>query len=1085
MSTTLVCTPLPGAAAYVELTIPSGEKDKFRILSKPEQLRLNPDRYFRSDLTCDAGAAGPVTWRLLTGRKDLVLQTASTYPVKIALPSAALPGCLVSRVVENDLLIDVITEANIWVALSFPLGLFAELKLPHDNATQAGIYQNASSKDQETFGSSYFARIPLRTELDALKRSIFKSTWYHVSAPYDFSARSPIFLRPLESSIAVFFADGGLAVASRDGFDRPIRMSVLADSSYVLSRLARWTWKKETPDNILDAFVVGSRYVVGVSANRTLRAWDMHKRVLVAESRINSQDPALDNSRLGDGTAVPMLAAVGANASHQVDGHTVVFAVRVPLGEESFQIWKFSAENPQLTHIPLMDFIRPNSGDFWFVTGLAARESHVENALDLYLQMQTGTTCIHGIATISESGDVSWSQTQARDASRDVVTCLTPLDHQNHVFLGQYSTHVVETALAVFSQAKKYLGDDSQAKILLREHVSMVVGSEWREFDTICAELQNSASEHVFFYVVDNGLRVITAEGELEVRRALKLEYVAENGGYLSENSDFDSLIGKYLSGEVSGILEEIAKNGNFGRFDFENFIKNAEKFAISEEFSTLSALRIFAAIKSFSDTLLSETLMNLTSSFIEKCDFTNSQKVIAHGNSIFSRFLAHKIPREALETLIDTLNSTPNAMAFIGWVLSTKSALDMPDLANLAAVLTQNISFFRQLLFYVVLMALVGDLGEEVGSVILKEGLSGYKQAVFAQKIARVCISTDSNGRVGIDISGVCSTEKSLLNSVLQKYFRDHEKPSLTQCFSFVFSSEFFYYVLDTLAQAGELHYMLEHVLLMDLERSVVVELYKGLAYLNTGQNRKAIAVLGGLSSRVVEYAKLENSTEYGGASSVNRFLNMKDEAEYFHAISECFIEMGAYTEAQKVAEKAFDLGKKNNSLKNIAQEVAYTLFSISLKTLDFNTAFKTLGFITAPKKELLKHFLHAIVESPDLKNLPTYPFSKEDAYLIDDALVEMAQSSFFGKNSLKGFQVLYSWRLSRGDVRGACEALYLYISQEHVNPNDDVLSEIRLNIVNLLETLDEKERWFLGGQEGDRVVVKLGSNFELESAV
>ena len=153
---------------------------------------------------------------------------------------------------------------------------------------------------------------------------------------------------------------------------------------------------------------------------------------------------------------------------------------------------------------------------------------------------------------------------------------------------------------------------------------------------------------------------------------------------------------------------------------------------------------------------------------------------------------------------------------------------------------------------------------------------------------------------------------------------------------------------------------------------------------------------------------------------------------------------------------------------------EILNRLFIALLATARYREAFDALTDIEnrPVKRSCLHKLIEAAVKSDCVSDFLALPFSADlasaaDTLLADSARRELASGSF--TTSTPYYQILYAFRVSRSDFRGAASILYEHLVRlkavpEHVrDPEDETVVHCYLLLINTLACCGEDEAWIL----------------------
>ncbi|KAF2735474.1 hypothetical protein EJ04DRAFT_464730 [Polyplosphaeria fusca] len=164
----------------------------------------------------------------------------------------------------------------------------------------------------------------------------------------------------------------------------------------------------------------------------------------------------------------------------------------------------------------------------------------------------------------------------------------------------------------------------------------------------------------------------------------------------------------------------------------------------------------------------------------------------------------------------------------------------------------------------------------------------------------------------------------------------------------------------------------------------------------------------------------------------------------------------------------------KEENALKN---DILSRLFNASIQTSRWNDAYSALTRHTdaaSRRSDELKKLVDGMVQRDafgDMLKLPFVGLIDE----VDDILVNMCQLSLNVASGPPHHQMLYAFRISRNNFRGAASILYERLqrlkttSSKIHDPEDESLIQCYVMIINTLSSVNEEEAYILAEQKID----------------
>ncbi|CAH6720623.1 hypothetical protein CLIB1444_04S04258 [[Candida] jaroonii] len=261
--------------------------------------------------------------------------------------------------------------------------------------------------------------------------------------------------------------------------------------------------------------------------------------------------------------------------------------------------------------------------------------------------------------------------------------------------------------------------------------------------------------------------------------------------------------------------------------------------------------------------------------------------------------------------------------------------------------------------------------------------------------------------------------------------------------------------------------------------DENYVIQMIGGL--LRTGQWKSVYSILDRVNNKYLEGVIYLLNDEIKGLEYLDfdnyknnnidfeqlglpEFIGFTDEGSYYHFLSQ-FIRKKFPQSAIEFQLKAIEFGNEDYE----------SLFQLSIESsLDLDPLIKALSNLTtSPQfKTFLKKTILKLIELNKLNEIFN-PFFLDYYKLIDTILWELVSSSD-SITSIKFHEIIYSWRVNQGDLRGAAEGLYYFIShfKHDLSPQDLKLVylkmiEFYLVIMNCLKSFQhDDEKWLLSGK-------------------
>ncbi|OQO05016.1 hypothetical protein B0A48_08036 [Cryoendolithus antarcticus] len=226
--------------------------------------------------------------------------------------------------------------------------------------------------------------------------------------------------------------------------------------------------------------------------------------------------------------------------------------------------------------------------------------------------------------------------------------------------------------------------------------------------------------------------------------------------------------------------------------------------------------------------------------------------------------------------------------------------------------------------------------------------------------------------------------------------------------------------------------------------------------------------------------------------------------QARYYQGIATLFSDLKAYSHTGEFASKALrhvhgagslekrllDIDFRNTQsdspfqaridngveevrlmkLKVFRDEIADQMFDALVKTGRFVEAYEALRKTSTEKEaENLQQLVAACVKHDAVPTLLELRFTDEHADMIDAALADLAHKN--PASVFKPFhQILYTFRSSRSNFRGAAEVLHEHLGRlrhsadaRYQDPEDETVLQVYLLLINTLACCGKGEEWFL----------------------
>lgn len=957
-----------------------------------------------------SGLLDQVSCRLLNDLRTIVLTPISLNSVLgvqlqrivLKLPDFVLPGCIALFLIDDSSLsLQMFTNEGLFITLYVKLEDFI-------------------------FGSAF-------------SLANFKE-WGNYDMPYSIETRNPHSLWVLSENLTVVpFTDGGLLQLRRSERFSAIESIVFNDSSYFDS-LTKFF--KKNPDNeyidnkisvktIISCVLLNSQYLLTLSINKKLRIWSLHTNSVIFEQELvaspNHFDPHSSNlSKLIDSPAT----------------NAFILATLVPLKEERIIIWNLSIENDQCS-LNEISKVKPPKFDqtSWVTQSYMVQKSLGSDSLKILLLLRSNKLekLLQGNIDLN-TNEITWfnSQNSKIEELPDSVTNLHFPESINEYYLSKFLTTynqlILETVLNIFQSHYNYKTSSNKLQDQILEVVQYNLDAndleylknlknQWSKFDGSCKELLKQCSEPV-----DIGYSSHT-----------DIIYVMKSLGL------------------------SIFKKSSHIQLLSQNTLHNQQELQLPINFpnSKINSTNVSQLISLASDfkKIIDEVALNDLEFNIITVDDIETQMA-----KLFEELVSPSLNEDLISQLLTRLSSIPNVLDVIDYV---SGSLGYP---NKGRFISSKLS----------------NLGRSILLESLKSDLLLYKN--FTIGLLLIMLVIDNNDQVNGFFQKLCSKYKSYClisrtvndedlfwNIVFENFdldgFRILNVDQLNEVVEAIFeyalsSNSFLYKSVVSLLSLNKAQEIVKLGSMDFLSKSPIDIFLKSLVYLKLGEDDKAFKMLTQNASRIIEYELDANeSSDLELISSLSLVFG-SSPMRFYIVLTNFFIDNDYIKNAYNLAKLAlqnYDITKDSESKDS--DTIHWNLFQLSLKLSDYDTSFQSINSLSQSLRlKALKIFVLNLLETKSVKVLLDYNF-KENIPVIDSIILSLATQQDFLMNSLNYYKVLYSWRLSLGDKRGAAEALYGFIRKFEGESFDQSKSKsLYLTILNVLRTIrDTDDQWIV----------------------
>lgn len=241
-------------------------------------------------------------------------------------------------------------------------------------------------------------------------------------------------------------------------------------------------------------------------------------------------------------------------------------------------------------------------------------------------------------------------------------------------------------------------------------------------------------------------------------------------------------------------------------------------------------------------------------------------------------------------------------------------------------------------------------------------------------------------------------------------------------------------------------------------------------------------------LTSRLGTTFAIDRSDTTGLVDAVERINFGNGQTRFLYHVMGLFEDVKAMSQVAEFSKQALtalddDASLSQGDLTALRNDLLSKLFTASLRTSRFSDAFATLRQQDdrALRHSQLKELLSALLSSHRVRMLLSLDYDDELAEQADDYLAQLALDAGVEERPLVDLSsetpkplphhVLYSWRISRNDMRGAALCLWEYLQKlqrkREANTRgidvDDQIAETYLGLINCLSLVQPDMRWLL----------------------
>ncbi|KAH3688313.1 hypothetical protein WICPIJ_000700 [Wickerhamomyces pijperi] len=905
--------------------------------------------------------------------------------------------------------------------------------------------------------------------------------WCKITNPYGFDIRTPHILHSVNYNyLMVLLKDGGLIGLERrleSGLFNSIEPIVFNDNSYLQSiKSLLKPWNKITinddPElsmNTVVDVVSFENYLVTVTIEKKLKVWSILTKDLLYEKELSE---ILGVGRENN-NKTRVLAANPTKLLDllQINEHSNFLTMHFPLQGGVFKIFKIE-HSYQEGDFQLIDLgvslstVVPDISSSCVISDFKTKKrSQEEGGWELWVLWKSGAYSIVKKLIISNGSNgqlnAQWldvhSHLSAEKKSQVFNDCKpssreswSEFYHHKIFQMGNYSDLILQTSLRIFqthfqpqadqhrsSGASGSLVDDVTRTITASLDVQAQLHditddsslqTQWRKFDTLCQEFKKQTEESLnFVHLEDTGDVLLANKGSVSL---IRLE------------TDLESL-------------------------SHEQFLASLSKFVRKLPLEVLANVR-----DSIMDLIANRSSNNFGESTVN-----------AELARIFNSHVSERFNHEALQELVEELVSAGDALQLIERVLDLQQeqeqAATVPGvLSGLADSLLMNlvkdtVEFNSNILFEIIVLLLVLEFdNKEQLQVLITRILTQYKN----YEITRRTLSISFNKQGTIDSDTATDITRSLLSVLINNNnsnsngFLFSSGALLTFVHGFVLkfinSLQFQQLAVIELVNTGNFHIIHRQFWdFLDIQDPIIL-LIKAYTLLKLGLSSKASKILTNNASVISNY-----TTTASDLGIVLPQLEVPfDVVSFFHVtLSQYYFLSSQLFSSECQFNEALDLinlSISNESLADADDKAREARFfaqcQISLQLVNFQLIESSLREIHTDqlKRQAISNLIDKLQETNDLKKLTELKLFNE-YYIIDELLHSKATTTSDSIRALYFHKVLYAFRMTYKNHRGAVESLYEYVLTR--NPDQQIKIELYLTILNLLRTLEENDQWIL----------------------
>lgn len=895
--------------------------------------------------------------------------------------------------------------------------------------------------------------------------------WRSIKNPYSFDMKPPHIMHAVDDrTLIIGLQDGNVIRFDREDGMSVINTTVFQDSQGLsFSRLLPWNHSDRVPGrndlSMRTCVAIKSigNMLVTLSINRMLRVWNLENSMLVSEKDVMGVDNS-NKEQLLDPNPAKLIALVGQ--------YIVTY---VPLEDGIFKIWSQELEMLQQVNAQM-----PDKSAVWIAADLKIVEE--KNWLKLWVVWKSDTSsCVQSVR-IGFKGDIEpWVQTQ--QAGR-----ITEDDNSNkgeHKFVkvdskdeseyfiekifgpGGFSFQTLRTALPIYAQHFSLDIDSNDLKgygqdlSKLKKAVCHIVGAavsmstideygnndykgynqdlalQWTRFERLCSELEKQGHEALALEIGKNGniyllkatfLGIIRTLGDIELYWNNKstdpasptISMIAAQTETQPETCENILKIMEFMSSFRHGVSHTVLAHLNASLR--EDYMKVRHNFATSERIVEYYQEHFAPHLTDYALGVLATQMAEIGNiddtlavirQLIEKTDDNNNgQKVIEDGGTI-----------------------TKYGSQFLG------------------KVVYENALICRQTTLDILALVVISSCQDD----FVQEEVTAFANHLAQLRELSCVIHALTN-------SACNNTVLSFMEHLLDTSFKNFSNQTLSTLHANIWSQ-----LINTDTSAAQLAIQMHQ---RGVSQTSVLEFVNEFVTSKNSFGAFIKGILGKddrwLSRAAVGAGNLAlSATQQAIVSLLSPDLKLGQGISAYYQSVAVFV-MEQYNDANM----ALRLAKLAvQTAESISPSIYETWFEIALKAKSFDGAYVALmELVTLEEADenidsKVEYLVMSMIAHGQSKRMCRYPFIG-----ISQKVTQVLESQGYRQSLAK---ILYSWKLERGDYRGAAEALYSEIQHVRlvsVDNNDDqlmdqsVIRDLYETVLNVLGVIEPKDdQWIV----------------------